>query len=235
MTQRVIPIVSPRIIPEEQLTPGVDLATFFPRRQPLALEIGCGIGDFIVPLAQAHPERNFLAIDIYNKGCLKTCRRCDDARLDNVRVARIEARHLIVRHLAPASLCAVYINCPDPWPKKRHRERRLFNAPFLDLLRYALVPGGEVYFASDIADYAEQVAELITPECGFVATSTPTVATELPLDYPVSKYMRRFLERGQPIHFLSLHHSDPPGTLRERPSEVGLGFRTRRREHCHGR
>ena len=64
MTQRVIPIESPRFIQPAELTAATNLATLFTSNRPLALEIGCGIGDFIVQLAARHPDTNFLAIDI---------------------------------------------------------------------------------------------------------------------------------------------------------------------------
>ncbi|OGR36280.1 MAG: tRNA (guanosine(46)-N7)-methyltransferase TrmB, partial [Desulfuromonadales bacterium GWD2_61_12] len=154
MTQRVIPIESPRFVQPAEFAAAANLADLFPDNRPLALEIGCGIGDFMVQLAARHPAINFLAIDIYNQGCLKTCRRLDAAGLANVRVMRIEARQLLVEGGGRQSLEAVYINCPDPWPKKRHRGRRLLNAAFLQMLLYFLKPQGELFFATDFSDYA---------------------------------------------------------------------------------
>ena len=230
MTQRVVPNTSPSFIPDPEQDLSFRPQTVFPRpEQPLVLEIGCGIGDFILPLATSRPDVNFLAIDIYNQGCLKTCRKIDAAGRDNVRVMRIEARHLIARYLDPWSLAAIYINCPDPWPKKRHRERRLVNADFLEVVRFALKPGGELFFASDVADYAEEVSALIVAQCGFIRLTPEPYCIELQPDYPISKYMRRFLELGQPIHFVRLRRQnnevEPPQT---RPSAVRAGFRVRR-------
>jgi tRNA (guanine-N7-)-methyltransferase len=203
MTQRIIEITSPLFVPEERIPAG-GLARLFPGGRPLALEIGCGIGDFIVQLAAQRPEVDFIATDIYNKGCLKTCRRLEKAGLANVRVVRLEARYLLTRHLERESLSALYINCPDPWPKKRHRSRRLVNADFLRLALYFLRPGGEFYFCTDFADYAEQVTELLPAAEGFQNCLPAPFALELP-GYPVSKYMRRFLDRGEPIHFVHGH------------------------------
>lgn len=230
MTQRVIPNTSPTFIPDPENDTSFRPQTTFPRSaQPLALEIGCGIGDFILPLAASRPEVNYLAIDIYNQGCLKTCRKIDAAGLDNVRVMRIEARHLIARYLDPWSLSAIYINCPDPWPKARHRERRLVNADFLEVVRFALQPGGELFFASDVADYAEEVTALIVAQCGFDRLTPEPYCTELQPDYPISKYMRRFLELGQLIHFVRLRRQSNETELPQvRPSAVRAGFRVRR-------
>ncbi len=203
MTQRMIEITSPVFVPEVQLDGIIDSRQLFGTERPLVLEIGCGIGDFIVQLATSRPEYNYLAIDIYNKGCLKTCRKVEGAELANVRVLRLEARHLLEHYLARESLAAVYINCPDPWPKKRHRRRRLVNADFLRNLLFYLQPDGAFYFSSDVHDYAAEVGQLLTAIPGWQNRLSSPYALELP-GYPLSKYMRRFLDQGQAIHFL--HH-----------------------------
>lgn len=200
MTQRIIPIDSPNFIPAGALEQQLDIAEIFGNRQPLALEIGCGTGHFIVEMAHRQPQTNFLAIDIYNKGCLKTCRKLDSTGLTNVRVLRAEARQLLFRGLDPASLSAVYINCPDPWPKKRHRQRRLVNREFLEILGNFLAPDGELYFATDVADYARDVAAALRELDIYRNRLDREISLEL-VDYPSSKYMQRFLQLGQPIYF----------------------------------
>ncbi|NLC71408.1 MAG: tRNA (guanosine(46)-N7)-methyltransferase TrmB [Desulfuromonadaceae bacterium] len=200
--QRVIPIESPSFISEEKLQQAGNPALLFAEPRPLAMEIGCGTGDFIIQMARQRPDLNFLAIDIYNKGCLKTCRKIDEHRLANVRVLRMEARYLLTRFLEPETLQALYINCPDPWPKKRHQQRRLVNRDFLDLVGHFLAPQGEFVFCTDFADYARQVAELF-PLPGFDNCLGEASASHLE-GYPFSKYMRKFRESGLPLHFI--HH-----------------------------
>ena len=157
MTQRIIPITSPNFIADRTPEKPLDWPTIFGNANPLALEIGSGTGHFILEQAQKQPEINFLAIDIYNKGCLKTCSKIDEAGLQNVRVMRVEARWLLDKGLQPESLAAVYINCPDPWPKIRHRNRRLVNREMLLTLAHFLKPGGSLFFSSDFDNYAEDV------------------------------------------------------------------------------
>jgi tRNA (guanine-N7-)-methyltransferase len=199
MTQRVIEITSPFFVPEQRLLSGERIEDIFGRTAPMALEIGCGIGDFVVQLAGRDPGTNFLAIDIYNKGCFRTCRRVEGAGLTNVRVMRVEARWLLTTHLLPESLSSVYINCPDPWPKKRHRRRRLVDGSFLRTLLPYMRPGGELFFASDFPDYAEDVSAFVEETPGWRSRLGEPVVTALP-EYPISKYMRRFLDLGQPIY-----------------------------------
>jgi tRNA (guanine-N7-)-methyltransferase len=226
-TQRVIPIVSPWFIPTERLSGSIDWADEFGRLAPLALEIGCGTGHFIVQRALQQPATDFLAIDIYNKGCLKTCSKLEATGIANVRVLRVEARELLVNALSADSLQAIYINCPDPWPKKRHRARRLVNCDFLELALRRLTPGGEFFFSSDQHDYVEQVAAALAGVSGFDNQLEGPFAESLP-GYPLSKYMRRFLDQGLHVHFI--HHRRNPGVqlLGLQPPDLRRGFRSKR-------
>lgn len=225
MTQRMIEITSPIFFPlPRDPEEGTDLSALFPEKRPLALEIGCGIGDFIVQLARLRPELNFLAIDIYNKGCHKTCKKVELAGLSNVRVLRAEARYLLTHYLAPESLAAIYINCPDPWPKKRHRDRRLVRQEFLQTALYYLRPDGDFYFSTDFQDYAEDVAALLPEMAGYANVLDRPLVTELP-GYPLSKYMRRFLQQQQPIHFIHYRRDPhlPPESVA--PPVIDPGYR----------
>jgi len=206
MTQRMIEINSPVFVREADLSPGGALE-IFPDRRPTAIEIGCGIGDFIVPLARQLPDRNYLAIDIYNKGCFRTCRKVEASGLSNIRVLRMEARYLLYHFVPGGAIDAIYVNCPDPWPKKRHRGRRLVNREFLQQALFSLRPGGTLYFSSDFLDYAEQVVMELQVQPGF-RRCHPGPWTEPIPDYPLSKYMRRFLNAGQPLYFIQARKRD---------------------------
>ena len=224
MTQRTIPITSANFIAGRTPDQPLDLPAIFGNNQPLALEIGCGTGHFVLERARKQPETNFLAIDIYNKGCHKTCRKIDEAGVQNVRVMRIEARWLLDKGLQPESLSAVYINCPDPWPKKRHWSRRLVNREFLLNLAQQLEPGGDFFFSTDFDNYAESVAEHIRDLNGYHNMLQDEWTHHL-ADYPISKYMQRFLDKGQQIYYM--HYKRDAGVPRHLlPSPpVRRGFR----------
>jgi tRNA (guanine-N7-)-methyltransferase len=202
MTQSFIHITSKNFVRPEQLAMPAEWGAVFGNDHPLALEIGCGIGDFILETAKAQPELNFIAIDYYNKGCDKTCRRIDRHGLTNVRVMRIEARQFIAERLAKGSLAAVYINCPDPWPKKRHRKRRLVNRHFLEFIREYLSPGGDLYFATDFDDYGIDVAGLLPAIDGFANSLAPDLFRHELEGYHLSKYMMKFMGEGKRIYFV---------------------------------
>ena len=226
MTQRTIKIDSPYFINEDQLNSPTDLPALFPVERPLILEIGCGIGHFIIELAAANRDKNFLAIDIYNKGCYKTCKKLELLELDNVLVMRVEARYLLLHYIEKQSLAGVYINCPDPWPKKRHRSRRLINSSFMKILLHYLKNDADFFFSTDFTDYAEQVAECLPQIRGYSNRLPELWTTDLP-GYPISKYMQRFLDRGQPIYFMHYrrNHELAPDEL---PAvEIRPGFRSR--------
>lgn len=224
MTQRIIPITSPNFIAERTPEKPLDWPAIFGNTHPLALEIGCGIGHFILEQARKQPEINFLAIDIYNKGCLKTCAKIDEEGLQNVRVMRVEARWLLEKGLQPESLAAVYINCPDPWPKKRHRSRRLVNQELLLTLAQFLKPGGSLFFSTDFDNYAMDVAEHFRALTGYRNMLQDDWAHTLN-GYPISKYMQRFLDKGQKIYFIH-HQRDASVPRRELPAPaVQRGYR----------
>lgn len=207
MTQSVIEIDSPHFLDLDSPGNPADWSKIFGNEHPLELEIGCGTGHFLVEMARRRPQANFLGIDIYNRGCYKSCRKVDREELTNVRVARTEARQLLSRHIGKDQLQAVYINCPDPWPKKRHRKRRLVQENFLLHLRHCLKPGGSFYFCTDFTDYAEQVAAALPRIEGLDNALAVPVADQI-ADYPVSKYMRRFLDRGERLHYIH-YRKDP--------------------------
>jgi len=200
--QTMIEINSPFFLRPESLSSPIDWAEIFGNDRPLALEIGCGIGDFIVKTAADRPEINFIAIDYYNKGCDKTCRRVEKAGLTNVRVLRVEAREFIAEHIPEHSLAAVYINCPDPWPKKRHRKRRLVNSGFLEFLRPYLATRADFHFATDFEDYGQDVADFMPQIAGFTNLLKPDLYRHELEGYHRSKYMLKFMAEGKPIHFV---------------------------------
>lgn len=198
----LIPIKSDSFIHWSEEEPAPKWGDIFRNDNPLALEIGCGVGDFMAQMAAQHPDWNFIALDFYNKGCLKTCKRIDKAGLSNVRVVRAEARSFINECILPGSLRAVIINCPDPWPKLRHRKRRLVNSSFVEYLSRYMLPGADFFFATDFVDYGLDVAAFMTGQEGFENRLAPDSFRHSLEGYPVSKYMRRFLDEGKPIYYV---------------------------------
>jgi tRNA (guanine-N7-)-methyltransferase len=202
------PITSTCFLPPETLTAMPDWSLVFGNDNPLALEIGCGVGDFVVQMATLHPECNFVAVDYYNRGCLKTARRIDKAGVENVRVIRDEIRAVMSRCIPRSALRMAIINCPDPWPKKRHRKRRLVQAEFVEYLAGFMRPGADFFFATDFDDYAEDVARMMPCMPGFENLLAPDPYRHRLDGYPLSKYMRKFMAEGKQVYFI--HYRKTP-------------------------
>lgn len=198
----MLTIDSPLFIAGAELDEQPAWDIIFGNRNPLVLEIGCGIGDFVVEMAQRHPDWNFIALDYYNKGCLKTSRRAERAGLTNVRIVRDEARAFMARCLQPASLRAVFINCPDPWPKRCQRKRRLVQEPFIRFLQPFVMPGGELFFSTDFDDYGIDVARLMERQAEWSNQLRPDPWRHDLEGYPRTKYMRKFMAEGKQIYFV---------------------------------
>jgi len=139
----------------------LDLDAEFGRTAPVTLEIGFGNGDNLAAQATAHPERNFLGIEVHRPGVGRLMLSLEEHQLPNARVICHDAVEVLTHQVAPQTLAEVVILFPDPWPKKRHHKRRLVQAPFVELVTDRLCAGGVLHFASDWQPYADAVLELL--------------------------------------------------------------------------
>ena len=139
----------------------LDLDRRFGRHAPRTVEIGFGAGDALVALAGGEPARDFLGIEVYPPGVGRLLARCDEAGLENVRVAMADALDVLESWLAPSSVEEVLVWFPDPWPKKRHHKRRLVQPWFAMLVHRVLQPGGRLFLATDWEPYAEHMLEVL--------------------------------------------------------------------------
>ena len=128
-------------------------------RKPLVLEIGSGMGETTAEIAKANPEAEFVAVEVHGPGVGSLLNRIHGEKIRNLRVVRHDAVEVLERMVADGSLAAVHLFFPDPWPKKRHHKRRLVQAPFVNLLKQKLKPGGVVHAATDWPDYALWIDE----------------------------------------------------------------------------
>lgn len=142
----------------------IDAASLFGRAAPLVLEIGFGMGEATVRIAAAHPEIDFLAIEVFAGGIGALSQRLRSDALGNVRIVQHDAVEVVRDMLAPQSLHGVHLFFPDPWPKLRHHKRRLLSAPFAAALASRLQPGGYLHCATDWPDYAAQMLAVLGAE-----------------------------------------------------------------------
>ncbi|TMH45304.1 MAG: tRNA (guanosine(46)-N7)-methyltransferase TrmB [Betaproteobacteria bacterium] len=142
----------------------LDAAAIFGRVAPLVMEIGSGMGETTVAIAKAHDEADFIAVEVHGPGVGALLNAVERERLANVRVIRHDAVEVLEHMIGDATLAAIHLFFPDPWPKKRHHKRRLVQADVAALLARKLAPGGVLHAATDWADYAEQMQAVFAAE-----------------------------------------------------------------------
>lgn len=164
------------------------------------LEIGFGGGEHLALQAQRHPEIGFIGCEPFITGVAKLLHAAEEAGLANIRLYDDDARH-ILGWLNPASIGRIFVLFPDPWPKKRHRKRRFLQDESLFAMSHILRPGGILRFATDIADYADMVAELMAARTDFAPR--PGLHEERPADWPRTRYEEKALLAGRNCQFFS--------------------------------
>ena len=175
----------------------LDLDALFGRTAPRVLEIGFGMGHTTAEIAQAQPERDFLGIEVHAPGVGSLLKELQERQLTNVRIVQHDAVEVVQQMLAPASLQAIHVFFPDPWPKKRHHKRRLLQGPFVALLASRLVPGGVLHAATDWEAYAQQMLSVFGAEPALQNTH-PAYAPR-PAYRPLTKFEDRGLKLGHGV------------------------------------
>ncbi|MGP8034277.1 MAG: tRNA (guanosine(46)-N7)-methyltransferase TrmB [Steroidobacteraceae bacterium] len=171
----------------------LDLERLFARTAPCTLEIGFGNGENLVALAAAHPQRDYLGIEVHRPGVGRLLLALEERQLHNVRLICRDAVEVLERQLPPASLEEILILFPDPWPKKRHHKRRLIQPPFAALLVRALAAGGLLRLATDWQPYALEMLEVL----GATAELTSLAAGGGFVARPAERSPTRFERRGE--------------------------------------
>ena len=171
-------------------------SNIFGRTAPLVLEIGSGMGETTAAIAQAHPEADFIAVEVHGPGVGSLLNRIQSLQLRNLRVIRHDAVEVLEKMIGDASLAAIHLFFPDPWPKKRHHKRRLVQPEFAALAARKLAPGGTLHAATDWPDYAEHMEEVFSHEPLLDKAKGGLVSR------PATKFEARGKRLGHPIRDL---------------------------------
>lgn len=194
------------LINANELKPGCARDFFADPAKPLYLEIGCGKGDFVIGMAQKHPECNFLAMERVPDVMLCALEKYDTYRgaytdaPDNVRFCIVNANTLS-DCFAPGEIDGIYLNFSDPWPKAGHEKRRLTYGSFLADYRTVMAAGRTVTFKTDnrrLFDYSLLSFAANGWECTDVTYDLH--ASEWNADNVVTEYERNFSEKGFAIN-----------------------------------
>ncbi|MEA3410446.1 MAG: tRNA (guanosine(46)-N7)-methyltransferase TrmB [Pseudomonadota bacterium] len=180
----------------------LDLEAVFGREAPLTLEIGFGNGESMAALAEAHPERNFLGAEVHRPGLGRLLRRIEELHLTNVRLYSGDAVELLERNLPAATLDAVLLFFPDPWPKNRHRKRRIVQPRFVRLVHRALRDAGVFHMATDWEEYAIHMMAIMEAADGYRNRAGPGRFSPRPGDRPFTRFERRGARLGHTVRDL---------------------------------
>ncbi|MEQ1714923.1 MAG: tRNA (guanosine(46)-N7)-methyltransferase TrmB, partial [Hyphomicrobium sp.] len=167
------------------------------REQPLWLEIGFGGGEHLLWQAEHNPDVTIIGCEPFEDGVIKVLTRIDDTHLENICLHMGDARD-VLRWLPQASISRAFILFPDPWPKRKHRKRRLVNASTLALLARAMKPGGELRIGTDIGDYARTILQAFRDQTAFHwQAEGPQDWRIRPTDWPPTRYEQKAEREGR--------------------------------------
>ncbi len=149
----------PRILTNQY----IKLDPAFQRRdlEGIELDLGCGKGGFTLQLARKYPRRLILATDIMLGRLRRLERKVQRQKLHNVELLRTPVSDLLAWQLPTECVDRMHLLCPDPWPKARHRHKRLINAEFLKRAAQVLKTGGVLHFSSDDPHYFQHTLNLL--------------------------------------------------------------------------
>lgn len=189
----------------------IDWSQHFPNAsQELYLELGFGNGEYMLRQATSHPELNFIGLELHWGSIRRTLRRLEKAEVSNVRLLQLDAELAFRYFLPEACLAQITALFPCPWPKRDHTHHRLFSAPFQQMMRHTLKPGGTARIVTDHAEFRD-----------FILAESKHSGMEWQLSVIdaryQTKYERRWTSEGQQEFFQLDYLRD------EQPSTLGLG------------
>lgn len=183
------------VIPDEAVDrPGIDVSDWFGRRAPLIVEIGCGVGEATAVLAAARPEANVLGLEVWKPGVADCLHRAAEAGATNLRMCSVDAVWLVENLIGPGELAELWTFFPDPWPKKRHHKRRLVAPGFAAIAASRLIRGGKWRLATDWAEYAAQMVDVLDSTEALVGGVVPRWD-----ERPLTRFERRGIAEGRAI------------------------------------
>ncbi len=197
--QAIVDTTLPEV--EIKLQGKLDPKSVFPGAQRIVVEIGYGGGEHLARKAAEEPDTGFIGCEVYTGGIGKMVQAIDARGLTNVRLFTDDAIKLLMA-LPDASLDAVYLLYPDPWPKTRHHKRRFVSPTTLAELARVIRPGGTFYFATDIEDYADwTLAHIVrAPEFAFEPEAPGSWHQPYPGWQP-TRYEQKARREGRMISF----------------------------------
>jgi tRNA (guanine-N7-)-methyltransferase len=177
---------------------------FFKNNKPITLELGCGKGEYTVALAQKHPERNFLGVDIKGSRIWRGAKTALEENMQNVGFIRTQIDR-ITNFFNESEVDEIWVTFPDPQPQKTRTRKRLTSPPFLDRYRQLLKPGGIVHLKTDSAFLFAYTEEVIAEQNLEVLRISHDIDKDFPGDELLeirTFYEMKFRQTGVPINYV---------------------------------
>ena len=188
---------NPFSVPKPEPMPKWD--EVFGRKAPIALEIGFGIGGFLLDLGAKHPEWNVLGVEIRQHFVNGVLKQAGLRGLNNVQAIVANINRDLDELLEDQSVAFVSVNFPDPWFKKRHHKRRIVKPEFVACLQKKLAVGGVFHMATDWENYAEHMLEVMTTAEGFKNQAEDNQYVPRPEHRPLTKFENRGHKLGHGV------------------------------------
>lgn len=169
----------------------LDLDEVFGRYAPRMLDIGTGMGEATLGLAQQNPDNDYLAVEVHRPGIGRLLYSIAAHGISNIRIINHDIVDVVNRQLPEESLTSIYIHFPDPWPKKRHHKRRLVQPGFVNRLTALMKTEGQLYLATDAQDLAEFMLAVCDAEPGLINQAGRGNFSPRPLWRPLTKFEQR--------------------------------------------
>lgn len=208
---RLWPELGQQARPAEGQPELLDTETWFGRRAPVVVEIGCGTGTSTLAMAQAERDIDVVAVEVYRRGLAQLlsaidrtsqpdgAREPDSAPVTNIRLIRGDGVDVLSHMFGPNSLTGVRVFFPDPWPKARHHKRRLLQPATVALIADRLRPGGVLHVATDHAGYAAHIAEVGDAEPRLRRVDADREHLPVSAIRPVTKYEGKAQDAGSTV------------------------------------
>lgn len=169
----------------------LDLDLVFGRSAPRSLEIGFGMGQSLLEMAEKAPEQDFIGIEVHRPGVGSLLNGALKAGLTNLRVYDCDAIEVLDKAIPDASLDRLMLFFPDPWHKKKHHKRRIVQLAFAEKVRQKLKVGGIFHMATDWQPYAEHMLEIMNAAPGYRNQSPDGSWVPRPEERPITKFEKR--------------------------------------------
>lgn len=173
--------------------------TLFDKEQPIHVEIGMGKGQFLMGMAEAHPDINYLGIEKYSSVLVRAVQKQEALELPNVRLIRMDAEDL-EKVFSEEEVDRIYLNFSDPWPKDRHAKRRLTSGSFLARYNKIMKADGQIEFKTDNTDLFDFSLESVEEHgWNLRAVTRDLHHSEMAEGNIMTEYEEKFSSMGNPI------------------------------------